>query len=66
MNLMVNGESEILDEGVTLADLVARTGIPEEGLVTVVGDDVIAPESRSAMALKEGMKVELLNFVSGG
>ena len=66
MKITVNGVVETISEEFTLAKLVEIKAIPTEGLVLVVDDDVVKSDIWSSTFLKEGMNIELLNFVSGG
>lgn len=66
MNLTINGETEQLDDGLTLAQLVAGRMRTDKGVAVAV-DGAVAPRSTwSDMVLQDGQAVELLTAVQGG
>lgn len=66
MEIIVNGKSEEVNSGETLSVMITRKEIPAEGLVIVVGDDVVPSDVWDSTVLVDGSHIELLNFVSGG
>lgn len=66
MNLTINGETEQLDDGLTLAQLVAGRLRTDKGVAAAV-DGAVAPRSTwSETVLRDGQAVELLTAVQGG
>jgi sulfur carrier protein len=66
MNLTINGETEQLDDGLTLAQLVAGRMRTDKGVAAAV-DGSVAPRSTwSELVLQDGQAVELLTAVQGG
>lgn len=66
MKIFINGKEGLVEEGVSLASVIEESKLPVEGLVVVIGDDVIPREKWDTLLLEPEMKIELLNFVSGG
>jgi thiamine biosynthesis protein ThiS len=66
MHLTVNGETREAPDQATLADLLASLGI-ESGRVAVERNLEIAPKSLwGEIALAEGDRLEIVQFVGGG
>ncbi len=66
MRLTVNGEVREAPDSATLAELLASLGI-ESGRVAVERNCEIAPRSQwSAIALEDGDRLEIVQFVGGG
>lgn len=66
MKLQVNGKEQECSEGIFLTDLIEQLALPIEGLVAVVADEVVPASDWKDCSLNDGMKIEFLNFVSGG
>jgi len=66
MRLTVNGEVREAPDSATLAELLASMGI-ESGRVAIERNREIAPRSQwSEIALKDGDRLEIVQFVGGG
>jgi thiamine biosynthesis protein ThiS len=66
MRLTVNGEVREAPDSATLADLLASLGI-ESARVAVERNREIAPKSLwGAIALQDGDRLEIVQFVGGG
>jgi thiamine biosynthesis protein ThiS len=66
MRLTVNGETREAPDKATLAELLACLGI-EGGRVAVERNREIAPRSQwSQIALQDGDRLEIVQFVGGG
>jgi sulfur carrier protein len=66
MNITLNGETQAVPDGVTLADLVAARLPSTKGVAAAV-DGTVAPRAGWArFVLREGQAVELLTAVQGG
>ena len=59
MNITVNGEITVCNEGATLLDLILRLGLSPEKIVVERNRDIVP-------ALQDGDTLELLQFVGGG
>jgi sulfur carrier protein len=68
MRVVVNGEIRELEEGVTIADLVAQSGAGERqrGVAVAVNAEVVPRSAWEHTELCEGQAVELLNAIQGG
>jgi sulfur carrier protein len=65
MKVVVNDESVEIDDRTTVADLLAKLGIPEKGIAVAV-DWAVIPRSEWHLALSDGAKVEVVTAVQGG
>lgn len=65
MNIIVNGEEKKTNSQ-TILELLDELGIEEKVMATALNLDVIKKENWKNQALKEGDKVEFLQFVGGG
>ncbi|MCW2550909.1 MAG: thiamine biosynthesis protein ThiS [Mycobacterium sp.] len=65
MKVVVNDESVEIDDRTTVADLLAKLGIPEKGIAVAV-DWAVIPRSEWHRALSDGAKVEVVTAVQGG
>jgi sulfur carrier protein len=65
MKVVVNDESVEIDDQTTVADLLAKLGIPEKGIAVAV-DWAVIPRSEWHRALSDGAKVEVVTAVQGG
>ena len=62
MNITVNGEITVCNEGATLLDLILR---PEK-IVVERNRDIVPAGTFAETALQDGDTLELLQFVGGG
>ncbi|ADB31913.1 thiamine biosynthesis protein ThiS [Kribbella flavida DSM 17836] len=66
MNVSVNGSTEQLDTGSTVADVVARWARSPVGVAVAVNEAVVTRAEWTATTLAEGDRVEILTAVQGG
>ncbi|MCK0471503.1 sulfur carrier protein ThiS [Halalkalibacter sp. APA_J-10(15)] len=65
MQLLINGEEHQLNVG-TLDEVVAHFELESQLVVTEVDGEIIDRSNWTTTAIKEGMKIELVQFVGGG
>ncbi len=66
MTLVLNGETIDIADGITLFELIMSKGIEEKVMAAAVNMEIVKKEDWKTRILKEGEKVELLQFVGGG
>ena len=66
MQVIVNGTSEPLQEGITLHDLIATRGLDPSRVVAELNREIVPGEEFPKTRLQEGDRLELLQFVGGG
>jgi len=66
VNVTVNGESRVLDDGSTLAELLDSEIGNRRGTAAAVDGEVVPRGDWASFALVDGQSVELLTAVQGG
>lgn len=66
IRVTVNGETQELDDGATIAALVARFNLAPPRVAVEVNQDLVPRRSYDATTLKDGDHVEIVTFVGGG
>lgn len=64
--ITVNGEPRSIDDGTTLADLVAALGQPPQSLATAVNDEFVPRGARASLPLRDGDAVFTFQPITGG
>jgi sulfur carrier protein len=65
MNLIVNGEAQVLNT-TTLADLLLALEYEGEWLATAINGDLVHREDRADARLADGDRIEILSPMQGG
>ena len=66
MNVKLNGQQHLVDDGATLSDLVSRLKLDRDWLAIELNKAVIPRGRWDEVGLKEGDQVEVVQFVGGG
>ena len=66
MQVSVNGEMKTLDNGTTVAELLAQLGITGGRYAVEVDREIVPKAEHATTELAEGSKVEIVTFVGGG
>jgi sulfur carrier protein len=66
MNVLVNGSTEQLSAGTTVADVVERWARSPVGVAVAVNEAVVTRTEWPGTTLAEGDRVEILTAVQGG
>jgi len=66
MEIRLNGEAREIDEGTTVAALLAALDIRRERVAVEVNLEVIRKAAYDSHLLREGDQVEVVSFVGGG
>jgi sulfur carrier protein len=64
--ITLNGEPRTVDEGATLADLVAALGVTPQSLATAVNGEFVPRGARASRPLREGDAVFTFQPITGG
>lgn len=64
--IKVNGETLCGRDGITVAELLKERGYKTVFIAVEVNGAIVKKEDYAAYALKDGDKVEVVNFVGGG
>jgi len=66
MTVTVNGELRTLNDGTTVAALIAELGLRDSRLAVEVNQDVVSRGRYAEQELRPGDVVEIVQFVGGG
>ena len=66
MKLKVNGEIKELEDNITITQLIESLGIEIKVMAGAVNMEIIKKDNWDSYILKDGDKVEFLDFVGGG
>jgi thiamine biosynthesis protein ThiS len=66
MRMTINGEERVVDDGATIATLLAGLDLRRDGIAVAVNDDVVPRTDHAARRLRDGDRVEIIVAVAGG
>ncbi len=66
MQILCNGRQQHVDQGTTLADLLAELQLPADSVVAEINKKIINRDQYETLKLTQGDQVELIRFVGGG
>jgi thiamine biosynthesis protein ThiS len=66
VHVLINGESQTVHEGLSLAGLIDRLGLNQRRIAIEVNREIIARDHYVTHILEEGDAVEIVHFVGGG
>lgn len=66
IRVTVNGERRELPTGITIGQLVADSGLPENAVAVEVNERLVPRAERANHPVSDGDRVELVTLVGGG
>jgi sulfur carrier protein len=66
VNVVVNGRTERLPAGTTVADLLSRLKFPQRGVAVEVNLTIVPRQRHAEHRLQEGDRLEVVSLVGGG
>jgi len=66
MNILVNGNNQQVDDGLTAAQLVENLGLQGKRIAMEVNQEIVPRSSYESFQLSENDRVEIINAVGGG
>jgi len=66
MKIIVNGQEKEFQENIKLAELLSELSLDGKVMAAAVNMDIVKQNSWNEYVLKDGDKLELLDFVGGG
>lgn len=66
MNIIINGENKIFNEGDSLKDIIISLQIEDKVMAAAVNMNIVKKDTWDSFIPKENDKIELLQFVGGG
>ena len=66
MTIIINGEEKTYEKELTLLEMMQALNLEDKVMAAAINMDIVKQENWDSHKLKEGDKVELLDFVGGG
>ena len=66
MDIIINGEIKEFDENVTVSTVLKTLALEGKVMAAAVNMNIVKQDSWESYTLKDGDKLELLDFVGGG
>jgi sulfur carrier protein len=66
MKITVNGHEKEFEENLTLSELLKKLDLEGKVMAAAVNMEIVKQDSWESHTIKEGDKLELLDFVGGG
>ncbi|MFP5441512.1 MAG: sulfur carrier protein ThiS [Gammaproteobacteria bacterium] len=66
MNIFVNGEARAVDDGCTIAALLAQLGLAGQRLAVEVNEEIVPRSTHAQHVLAAGDRVEIVHAIGGG
>jgi sulfur carrier protein len=66
VRVIVNGEPQELDAGLTVAALIEKLQLNGRRIAVEIGREIVARESYAQRLIAEGDEIEIVHFVGGG
>ena len=66
MKVIINGQDKILEDNLSLKEIIQNLNIEDKVMACAVNMDIVKIESWSSYIPKDNDTIELLNFVGGG
>ncbi len=66
MKIVLNGEERDIPGGLTVKGLLEHLGIAPERVALEINEEIVRKAAYSAIPVKEGDRVEVVQFMGGG
>ena len=66
MNIIINGETKEFRENITVDELLIKLGLDGKVMAAAINMNIVKQDNWKEHTLKDGDKLELLDFVGGG
>lgn len=66
ITITLNGEQRKIRDGSAVDDILDIIGAEQQRVAVVVNENIVPPENRSSMILRENDQVDVLAFAEGG
>ena len=66
MELVINGKTEQLPDGINAAQLIERLGLAEERLAMEVNREIVPRSTFESHVFKAGDEIEIVRAIGGG
>ena len=66
MNIVINGDSKEVENGITLQELLSSLSLEGKVMAAAVNMEIVKQDQWNSFVLNDTDKLELLDFVGGG
>jgi sulfur carrier protein len=66
MQLIINGESRELDEGISIAQMLEQSDLAAKRIAVEVNEQIIPKGRHAQTLLHDGDKIEIIHAIGGG
>lgn len=66
VNILVNGEARAVDDGCTIAALLAQLGLAGQRLAVEINEEIVPRSTHAQHVLAAGDRVEIVHAIGGG
>lgn len=66
MHIFVNGEKRDIPDGLTVANLLQHLDIKPERVAVEINEDIVRKATYAGVLVKDGDRVEVVQFMGGG
>ena len=66
MQLIINGESRELDDGISIAQMLERSDLTAKRIAVEVNEQIIPKGRHAQTLLHDGDKIEIIHAIGGG
>jgi thiamine biosynthesis protein ThiS len=66
IEIIINGETQAFDGAVSVADLLARLGLPEKKIAVEHNLEIVPKSAYASHMVGAGDRIEIVHFIGGG
>lgn len=66
MHVIVNGEPQQVNDGLTVAALVSQLGLHQRRIAVEINREILARDHYGTRVVRAGDQIEIVHFVGGG
>ena len=66
MKIIINGKTKNFKDGITIFELLCELSLTDKVMASAVNMDIVKQDKWNTYILKDGDRLELLDFVGGG
>ncbi|MCH1542773.1 MAG: sulfur carrier protein ThiS [Alphaproteobacteria bacterium] len=66
IEIIINGEKQAFNSAVSVADLLARLGLPEKKIAVEHNLEIVPKSAYASHMVEAGDRVEIVHFIGGG
>ena len=66
IEIIINGETQTFNGAVSVADLLARLGLPEKKIAVEHNLEIVPKSAYASHMVEAGDRIEIVHFIGGG